>query len=201
MDTIIEIFGYIGSAFVVVSMLMSSIVKLRVINTVGCVISVVYSIIVGAIPLALMNACLIIINVYNLIKLGKNSKVYSLVDAENDNAVSYYFCKKYEDDIKKYFPQFDLVGISQMNAYVVYCEDAIAGIMLGQLDGDAFQVEIDYTTPAYRDCSVGKFLYDQLSNYGIKNLVYAKELTPEHENYLKKMGFYNISGYYEKQIY
>ena len=34
MDTamLIEIFGYIGSALVVVSMLMSSVVKLRVIN-------------------------------------------------------------------------------------------------------------------------------------------------------------------------
>ena len=44
MDTamLIEIFGYIGSARVVVSMLMSSIVKLRVINIFGSVISGTY---------------------------------------------------------------------------------------------------------------------------------------------------------------
>ena len=51
----IEIFGYIGSALVVVSMLMSSIVKLRIINTVGSVISGIYAVICGAIPLAVMN--------------------------------------------------------------------------------------------------------------------------------------------------
>ena len=35
---IIELIGYLGSALVVFSMLMTSIVKLRVVNTVGCVI-------------------------------------------------------------------------------------------------------------------------------------------------------------------
>ncbi|MDO5785972.1 MAG: hypothetical protein Q4P20_13030, partial [Eubacteriales bacterium] len=68
MDTrmIIEIFGYIGSALVVISMLMSSIVKLRIINTTGSVISGIYAVICGALPLALMNFCLITINVISL---------------------------------------------------------------------------------------------------------------------------------------
>ncbi len=57
MDTamLIEIFGYIGSILVVVSMLMSSIVKLRAINTIGSVISGIYAVVCGA----LMNICLI----------------------------------------------------------------------------------------------------------------------------------------------
>ena len=37
----IEIFGYIGCIFVIISMLMTSVVKLRVINTVGSSISAV----------------------------------------------------------------------------------------------------------------------------------------------------------------
>ena len=66
---ILEIIGYIGSFLVVISMLMSSIIKLRVINTIGSVISGIYAVICGALPLALMNLCLIIINVVNLVKL------------------------------------------------------------------------------------------------------------------------------------
>ncbi len=58
----IEIFGYIGSGLVVISMLMSSIVRLRIINTIGSTISAVYAVICGAFPLVLMNACLIVIN-------------------------------------------------------------------------------------------------------------------------------------------
>lgn len=77
MDTaiIIEIFGYIGSSLVVISMLMTSIVKLRIINMIGSVISGIYAVICGAFPLAFMNACLIIINIYNLIKLQKTKQV------------------------------------------------------------------------------------------------------------------------------
>ena len=89
MDTalMIEIFGYIGSVLVVVSMLMGSIVKLRVVNTVGSIVSGIYALIVGALPLVLMNACLIIINVYNLVKLLKTKQVYDLADANADDSL------------------------------------------------------------------------------------------------------------------
>ena len=52
MDTamLIEIFGYIGSVLVVVSLLLSSIVKLRVVNTIGSIVSGIYALIVGALP-------------------------------------------------------------------------------------------------------------------------------------------------------
>ena len=60
----IELFGYLGSTLVVCSMLMASVVKLRVINMIGSVISGIYALIIGSFPLALMNFCLIIINFY-----------------------------------------------------------------------------------------------------------------------------------------
>lgn len=62
MDLAIEIFGYIGTALVVISMLMTSVTKLRIINMCGGLISLIYSLIVGAMPIALMNAILIVIN-------------------------------------------------------------------------------------------------------------------------------------------
>ena len=83
--TMIEIFGYIGSALVVVSMLMSSVVKLRVINVIGSVISGTYALIIGSFPLALMNGCLIVINIYNLSKLLKSEKHYELVEGKAED--------------------------------------------------------------------------------------------------------------------
>ena len=71
---LIEIFGYIGTILVVVSMLMSSMVKLRIVSTVGSTVSGIYAMISGALPLALMNVVIVIINVYNLIKISKEKK-------------------------------------------------------------------------------------------------------------------------------
>ena len=71
----LELFGYLGSFLVVISMLMSSVIKLRVINITGSIISGTYALIIGSFPLALMNICLIIINVYNILKLKKEKTV------------------------------------------------------------------------------------------------------------------------------
>ena len=59
----LEIFGYIGTALVIISMLMTSVLRLRIINIIGSVISGIYAVLVGATPVALMNLCLICINV------------------------------------------------------------------------------------------------------------------------------------------
>ena len=84
-SVIIEVTGYMGSFLVVLSMLMSSIVKLRMINTVGCCISATYALIIHSYPLALMNICLIIINVYNLMKLLKTKQQYDLISVSTDD--------------------------------------------------------------------------------------------------------------------
>ena len=71
---IFDMIGYTGSFLVVISMLMTSVVKLRVINTIGAVIFLCYAICIRSIPTAVMQLSLIIINVINLYKLIKNNK-------------------------------------------------------------------------------------------------------------------------------
>ena len=70
-STLIEWIGYIASAMIVVSLIMTSIVKLRIINTIGCVLFVIYGVIVGAYPVSVANGLIVIINLYNLYKLQK----------------------------------------------------------------------------------------------------------------------------------
>ena len=72
MNLYLEIFGYIGTILVIISMMMSSIIKLRFINISGSIISTIYSIINGVWPIVVMNICLIIINTYHLIKYYYN---------------------------------------------------------------------------------------------------------------------------------
>ena len=63
-----EVFGYIGTALVLMSMMMTSITKLRCINIAGSIISMIYALVACAYPVALLNGGLIIINVVQLIK-------------------------------------------------------------------------------------------------------------------------------------
>ena len=64
----LEIFGYIGTALVIVSMMMTSLLKLRIINICGGVISTVYSVFHNAWAVVVMNICLITINIFQIIR-------------------------------------------------------------------------------------------------------------------------------------
>jgi hypothetical protein len=71
MNPYLEFFGYIGTALVVVSMMMTSVTRLRVLNICGSVIGAIYALIGGVYPMALMNICLIGINLYRLVRDGR----------------------------------------------------------------------------------------------------------------------------------
>jgi uncharacterized protein with PQ loop repeat len=65
----VEIVGYIASLFVLVSFLMKDIKKLRLINSVGCMLFVVYGILLNfSIPIILTNTAILIINTIALLK-------------------------------------------------------------------------------------------------------------------------------------
>ena len=68
MNIYLEIFGYIGTALVLSSMLMTSINKLRILNIAGSVVSMFYSVIVNAWPVVFLNAGMITINIIQLIR-------------------------------------------------------------------------------------------------------------------------------------
>lgn len=63
---IIEIWGYLSMIVVLVSMLMTDIKKLRIINSIACSMFIVYGYFHEAYPVVLMNAIVIIINLYKL---------------------------------------------------------------------------------------------------------------------------------------
>ncbi len=64
----LEIFGYIGTGLVIISMMMTSVLKLRIINMCGGLISLIYAILCNTWPVVLLNGCLICINFYHTVK-------------------------------------------------------------------------------------------------------------------------------------
>jgi hypothetical protein len=190
MDTrfILELIGYTGSLLVIVSMLMTSVVKLRIINTVGSVIFCGYAIAIHSYPTAAMQICLIIINMINLYKLNNTKKEYAAVGVNAKDGFLAHFLFANSTDIKKFFPDFSNASEND-KIFLITCGQVPAGVFIAQEDGaDSLCVKLDYTTPAYRDCSAGKFMFSHLHHLGIKKIT-AETKIPAHEKYLRKMGF------------
>ena len=195
--TVVELIGYLGSALVVVSMLMTSVVRLRVINLMGSAIFTVYALLIKSYPTAAMNLFLVGINIYHLVRLLKVQKHYDLIPAGPGDRYVAYLLEKNRDDILTWFPEFVLPEGGDVVAYLVCCDSNPAGLFLGKRAGDgAVQVLLDYATPVYRDTSVGRYLHGQLARTGYKSLVFRAN-APGHVGYMEKVGYRkNESGEY-----
>lgn len=74
MNIWLEIFGYLGTGLILLSMMMTSIDRLRFFNILGSVISAVYALCTHTLPVFFLNAGLIIINTVQLIKYYRGNK-------------------------------------------------------------------------------------------------------------------------------
>lgn len=203
MDTrfLIELIGYLGSLLVVVSMLMTSIMKLRIVNTIGSVIFTIYALIIHSYPTAAMNFCLVVINLYNLHRLKHSSPHYHMYECSGKDATLRFLTDYYKEDILHFFPDTDFEAIKECNAvYMVVGETTPAGFLIGnRIEADTIDVIVDYSTPRYRDTSLGKYLYEALSKRGIRKLRFAVS-SVDHEGYMKKMGFTSTVDGFIKEL-
>ncbi len=188
-----------GSVLVLASFLMSSVVKLRVVNSVGSLIFAIYALVIHSYPTALMNVCLVLINLYYLRRLGNKENHYDLLNVANRESFLIYILEHYRQDIQKCFPGLE-VDLAQANwAYLVCCDASPAGIFLGREKDGVLDILLDYSMPAYRDCSVGRYLFEKLPLAGIRRMVYAGP-AEHHVDYLLKMGFKKEAGAYVKNL-
>ena len=198
---LIELIGYLGSFLVVVSMLMTSIKKLRIVNTIGSVIFTTYALIIHSYPTAFMNFCLVAINVYKLYRIKKDSPHYHVYESNGKDASLQYLTDYYKEDILHFFPDTDLEAVKDCNfIYIVVCDTAPAGFLIGnRIQADTIDVIVDYSTPKYRDTSVGSYLYQELAKNGIRKLQFCVS-SVDHENYMKKMGFTQTVDGFVKEL-
>ena len=196
-----EVIGYTGSLLVLVSMLMTSVVKLRVINLIGSAVFTVYALLIHSYPTAFLNGCLVIINVVQLLRQRRTSRSYELQTLSGGDGFADWFLKKHEEDILKCFPGLSTEVLKDTEGFAVFFDDQAAGVLLGTQKDDTFEVLLDYTTPAFRDCSVGTFLYGKMPEYGIRRLTSAADI-PTHVKYMEKVGFVrDESGLYVKEVH
>ena len=197
-EMIIEMIGYLGSLLVLVSFVMTSVFKLRIVNTIGSFIFMVYALIIRSYPTAVMNFCLVLINVHFLWKMSHGEKQFELVKADVNESFVQYFLNKYHDDILKFFPTQDFAFPADAKAYLVTHDGRPVGLTIGKQEKEKMELLLDYSIEAYRDFSIGAFLFDQLAKEEIHTISFAGS-DEQHKEYLQKMGFVKEDGIYIKK--
>ena len=197
--TTVEIIGYVGSALVLVSFLMASVVKLRVVNAIGSGIFAAYALIIHSYPTMIMNICLVLINLYYLWKLRNSDPNYRMLRVSPTDQYLSAFLNHHEADIAACFPGRNWDTSALDRAYLICHGDETAGVLMGAEEAGVLNIALDYTTPTYRDTSVARYLLDHLPAEKLSALRY-QNAEPNHLGFLKKMGYVEHDGVFEKQL-
>ena len=86
---------------------MASVAKLRIINSIGSFISVIYGILIHAYPTVVMNGCLFLINCFYLIRMFNHKEVFKVVKSDISDISYKYFFDNNKTDILSFFPDIE----------------------------------------------------------------------------------------------
>ena len=195
----LEMIGYLGSVLVGISLMMPSLVRLRIINSVGCLVFVLYGILIHAYPIAILNGFIFGINVFHLIRMFRQKDYFQLVEISHDSTYLNNLLEFYGNEIALIYPDYDHGMQVNQPTYLVLRNMVPAGVFVYQMNGAQAKILLDYVIPMYRDFRVAHFVYHEKAGYfhqqGIERFVAAPGRA-SHAKYLKRMDFRLEGGMY-----
>jgi GNAT superfamily N-acetyltransferase len=202
---LLELIGYIASILVAISLMMSSVLKLRIINLVGALFFTAYGLLIQAYPVAVVNFFIVLINLYYLNEMRSTEEYFRLLEVEPASEYLNYFLDFHTKDIQKFQPGFNFTPAGDQLAFFVLRNLIPAGLVIGQVrEGVRFFVKLDYVIPGYRDFKIGKFVFsDRVQAFrerGIRQ-IYTEPGNPAHARYLQRMGFHPEPGPHGENLY
>jgi hypothetical protein len=190
-----ELIGYLASALVAISLMMSKIVRLRIINMLGAIAFIIYGLLINSIPVAGVNAFIVLVNIYYLSKIYASTEYFKLLQISPPDEYLKHFLDFYRDEIYEFQPGFSYQPEENDVVLMVLRDMVPAGILIGSRDesiNDQLIVDLDFVIPQYRDFKIGRYLFrdkkDFFLNRGIKTVV-SEPGNEKHVNYLEQMGF------------
>jgi len=199
MASFAEWLGYLASVLIAVSLMMRSILRLRVINLIGAIVFCIYGLWINAYPVAVVNGLIIFIDLYYLVEMRKTKEYFQPLEVPRESTYLQQFLTYYAADIAKFFPDFSFKPEALADQYFFILRDMVpAGLVAFSMDKqDHLWVSLDYAIPGYRDFKTGRYVFSQqsalLNTQGRKE-VYARAESPVHARYLKKIGYVPAPG-------
>ena len=189
---IYELIGYLASILVAISLMMTSVLRLRVINMIGAITFTVYGLLIQAYPVAAVNVLIVGINIYHISRMYREREYFRVLEMQPDAEYADEFLRFHEEEIRSFQPGFERPSGPEAIALFVLRDLVPAGLLLGRVEGDVLRVDLDFVIPGYRDLKVGDYLFRQRAELfrekGVRRIV-SPAGTDEHARYLERMGF------------
>ena len=183
-------FGYAASLVILISLTMSSIVRLRWINLAGAIMFACFGFLIGSIPTGSLNAGIALIDIYYLVKLYGARDELAIVEIERSSPFLAHFLQRNQDELEHIFggstiPEHDRV-------FLYLRDNSVAGLLAGAESGSTFTIHIDFVTRRYRDLRIGQFFLQEERLKSVlpqTSRLEAQASDHAHEVYLRQVGF------------
>ena len=190
---ILEVIGYVASVIVAVSLMMSSLLRLRIVNLVGSTLFAIYGYAIGALPVAAVNGLIAVVNIFYISRMLRTREYFCILELEPESEYLRYYLERNAAEIRRFLPAFDARPTPGALTLFVLRDVVPAGLFIAEpAAGETWRVRLDYVLPGYRDFEVGRFLFHERADFfrarGIGRLV-SEPGNRQHERYLERMGF------------
>jgi hypothetical protein len=160
-DHWLDLFGWAGSALLIVSLLQTRVLRFRLLNLCASVSLVIFNALVGVWPMVGMNLATTAINLWFIVRLLRerhDEAAFDVLQVGPQDAYFQHFLTVHADDIARFYPSWHGTEADDL-AFQVERGDETVGIVLIRPQGDVAHVVLDYVTPRYRDFSPGEFVW------------------------------------------
>lgn len=196
--TAVDVFGYMASAVIVISLLMKSVLRLRMFGVVGGIMFFVYGLLLNSVPIAGLNLINVCINLYFIRQMLMVKSYFKLLEIDRNSSYLKSFLAFYQNDISKFFTTFEYRPDRADMVYLILRDLQPVGLFVMERDASGRAlVKLDYVIPGYRDLKAGQFLYHELEQQlPARNIttLYSVPGDDSHQKYLKRMGFIPQGG-------
>ena len=194
-DHWLDLFGWAGSALLIVSLLQARVLRFRVLNLVAGLMLVVFNALIGVWPMVAMNLATSAINVWFIRRLlldRHDGAAFRVLAVKSDDA---YLAPRPAGAPGRrgrgYQPDFAWDGVPRddRRPFLILRGDETVGVVIIRVDGDVAHVELDYVTKRFRDFSPGEFVWREsgvLRALGIRRVVTSPTMV---DPYYERVGF------------
>ena len=190
--------GYAASLIILVSLLMTNVFRLRLINGIGSVLFGAYGWLIGSWPVCAINLVIAGIDGWYLLQ---SMQVGAFFDLAPGASVGPEYLRRFflfhERELMKYAPGLTLEDLQGACTCLIFRNMLPVGVFSFRQSGTEADIVLDYMIPEYRDFKAGRFVYRTKRMFfkekGIKRF-HAVARHPSHPKYYLKNGFAREEG-------
>ncbi len=160
-DNWLNLFGWAGSALLIVSLLQTRVLRFRILNLAASLSLVLFNALLEVWPMVGMNIATSTINLWFITAMVRDrhdEKAFDVLQVSAEDAYFQHFLALHAADISRFHPGYAGLEPDDL-AFQILKGDETVGVVLIRRDGDQARVQLDYVTPRFRDFSPGEFVW------------------------------------------